>query len=93
MPSIDMPLERLRQYRPALYRQSDFDQFWKTTVDEAVRQPLNTVELKPYDLPTGNVECFPATIRRFQRRPTERDGYLRPKSARQTSGSLHVSRL
>src|SRR4051812_21229845 len=57
MPSIDMPLEQLRQYKPSLYRAEDFDSFWKTTIAEAIRQPLNA-ELIPYDLPAKNLECF-----------------------------------
>jgi cephalosporin-C deacetylase-like acetyl esterase len=41
MPSIDMPPEQLRQYKPSLYRESDFETFWKSTVAQAVQQPLN----------------------------------------------------
>jgi cephalosporin-C deacetylase len=57
MPSIDMPLEQLRQYKPSVYRESDFDSFWKSTIAEAVQQPLNA-ELIPYSLPSRGVECF-----------------------------------
>jgi cephalosporin-C deacetylase len=57
MPSIDMPLEQMRQYQPPLYREADFESFWQQTVNEAVRQPLN-VELIPYGLPSRGVECF-----------------------------------
>lgn len=57
MPSIDMPLEQLRQYKPSLYRESDFDPFWRATINEAVAQPLNA-ELIPYNLPFRGVECF-----------------------------------
>jgi cephalosporin-C deacetylase len=57
MPSIDMPLDQLRQYKPSLYRQEDFEKFWEQTVTEAQAQPLNA-ELIPYDLPTRGLECF-----------------------------------
>src|SRR5690242_3788319 len=57
MPSIDMPLEQLRQYRPSLYRESDFDAYWNSTVSEALRQPLHA-ELIPYDLPTRHLQCY-----------------------------------
>jgi cephalosporin-C deacetylase len=57
MPSIDMPLEQMRQYKPPLYREPDFDSFWQETVNEAARQPLNA-ELIPYGLPSRGVECF-----------------------------------
>ena len=30
MPSIDMPLDQLRQYKPSLYRQEDFETFWES---------------------------------------------------------------
>jgi cephalosporin-C deacetylase len=57
MPSIDMPLDQLRQYKPSLYREADFEEYWETTVAEAVRQPLNQ-ELVPYDLPTRGLQCY-----------------------------------
>jgi cephalosporin-C deacetylase len=57
MPSIDMPLDQMRQYKPPLYRQADFQDFWDSTVAEATAQPLNA-ELIPYDLPAGTVETF-----------------------------------
>jgi cephalosporin-C deacetylase len=57
MPSIDMPLEQMRQYKPSLYREADFEQYWERTVAEATTQPLNA-ELIPYDLPMRGVECY-----------------------------------
>lgn len=57
MPSIDMPLEQMRQYKPALYREADFEQFWESTVEEAVNQPINA-ELIPYDLPADGLQCY-----------------------------------
>ena len=57
MPSIDMPLEQMRQYKPSLYREADFQTFWESTVAEAVKQPLNA-ELVPYDLKAHDVECY-----------------------------------
>ncbi len=40
MPSIDMPLEQLRQYKPSLYREEDFESYWTQTIKEAIKQPL-----------------------------------------------------
>jgi cephalosporin-C deacetylase len=57
MPSIDMPLEQLRQYKPSLYRESDFDEFWDSTINEAISQPFNA-ELIPYDLPAEGLQCY-----------------------------------
>lgn len=57
MPSIDMPLEQMRQYKPSLYREPDFAEFWESTLGEAIKQPLNA-ELIPYGLPSQIVDCF-----------------------------------
>lgn len=78
MPSIDMPLEQLRQYKPALYREADFEEFWDGTISAAKRQPINA-ELIPYDLPARNVQCYAL---RFDGYEGGRIGgwYLRPTS-------------
>jgi cephalosporin-C deacetylase len=57
MPSIDMPLEQMRQYKPTLYREADFEAFWEITFREAINQPLNA-ELIPYVLPTQGLQCY-----------------------------------
>src|SRR5947209_3888735 len=57
MPSIDMPIEQLRQYKPSQHREADFEDFWDETVAEAKAQPLNG-ELIPYRLPARGVECY-----------------------------------
>ncbi len=57
MPSIDMPIEQLRQYKPSLYRESDFDEFWNKTVAQAMNQPLNA-EWIPYHLPIPSLESY-----------------------------------
>ena len=57
MPSIDMPLEQLRQYKPTLYRQEDFESFWESTLAASDKQPLNA-ELIPYDLHARGLEAF-----------------------------------
>src|SRR5947209_8396255 len=57
MPSIDMPLEQMRQYKPSLYRAEDLESFWEQTVAEATKQPLNA-ELVPYRLPVKGLQCY-----------------------------------
>ncbi len=57
MPSIDMPLERLRDYKPSLYRENDFESFWDDTVSAALKQPLNA-ELIPYNLPAKGIDTY-----------------------------------
>lgn len=78
MPSIDMPLEQMRQYKPTLYREADFDSFWQTTVTDALAQPINA-ELIPYVLPARNLECYAV---RFDGFKTGRIAgwYVRPNS-------------
>src|SRR5262245_61207096 len=57
MPSMDMPLEQLRQYNPPLYSEEDFEKFWDTTLAESQSQPLNA-ELIPYNLPAKGLQCY-----------------------------------
>src|SRR5258705_13024372 len=57
MPSIDMPLDQLRQYKPSLYREEDFESYWETTIAQALRQPFNA-ELIPYNLPSTALQCY-----------------------------------
>src|SRR5439155_10866056 len=78
MPSIDMPLEQLRQYKPSLYREDDFESFWDSTVAAALKQPLNA-ELIPFDLPARDVQSYALRYDGFE---NGRIGgwYLRPKA-------------
>jgi len=65
MPSIDWPLEKLREYQPPLYRENDFEDYWRQTVAAAIRQPLNA-ELIPFDLPTRSVQCYAVRFDGFE---------------------------
>lgn len=65
MPSIDMPLEQMRQYKPALYREADFEPYWETTISQALRQPLNA-ELIPYVLPAKGLQCYAVRFDGFE---------------------------
>jgi cephalosporin-C deacetylase len=65
MPSIDMPLEQMRQYKPSLYREGDFDSFWDSTISAAMKQPLNA-ELIPYDLPARGLEVYAVRFDGFE---------------------------
>jgi cephalosporin-C deacetylase len=85
MPSIDMPLEKLREYKPALYREGDFEEYWRTTVAEAVRQPLNA-ELIPYDLHARGIECYAVRFDGFTGGRIA-GWYLRPDSAGKLPGA------
>jgi len=65
MPSIDMPIEQLRQYKPALYRQEDFESFWDSIIKAAIKQPINA-ELIPYELPLRNFSCYAVRFDGFE---------------------------
>ncbi len=61
MAFLDFPLEQLQTYKPVLDIPSDFDSFWKTTLDEARQHPLNaTFEAIDYGLTT--LETFDVTF-------------------------------
>lgn len=56
MPSIDWPIDKLREYKPPLYREPDFESFWKETIAAAVKQPAN-FEQHPFDLKARGLTC------------------------------------
>jgi cephalosporin-C deacetylase len=83
MPSIDWPIEKLREYKPALYREADFETFWNETKMAAVKQPLNG-ELIPFSLPAHGVDFFAIRFDGFAGSPDDRPGriggwYARPR--------------
>jgi cephalosporin-C deacetylase len=84
MPSIDMPLEQLRQYKPSPYRQEDFESFWESTLQESDKQPLNG-ELIPYDLRARGLECFAVRFDGFGGGRLA-GWYLRPESRGKSPG-------
>ena len=61
---VDMPLEELRVYRPALTRQPDFDAFWELTLEESAAQPLR-VQREPVAYPVGRVAVSHVTYDGF----------------------------
>ena len=75
MPSIDWPLEQLREYRPETYREPDFDDYWRMTMAEGLAQPLRA------DLIDGRIVGD-----RHQRR-----SYAAPRSLRAAGWSASAS--
>ena len=53
----DMPLEELKNYKPALTKQPDFEEFWKETLSQLASVPLK-YELTPYDYPCRGVKVY-----------------------------------
>ncbi len=82
---VDMPLEQLKQYRPALTKEPDFDDFWAHTLSEARQQPLNA-EFQPVgDYPVPEVEVFRASFDGF-RGGRSVGWYLRPRAGAAEGG-------
>ncbi len=57
MPLIDMPLEKLREYKGINPRPADFDEYWDRALAE-MKSVVAQVELKPADFQTPAAECF-----------------------------------
>lgn len=53
----DMPLEKLKNYKPELTRKEDFASFWKKTLKQTLNQPLNS-ELKEKDYSLSQVKTY-----------------------------------
>ena len=57
MPLYDWPLSQLREYKPALTREPDFDSFWQGTLAQATAIPL-APQFSAADYPARNVSVF-----------------------------------
>lgn len=64
MPSIDMPLEELREYRPPLTRADDFDAYWSEALEANRAQPLDA-KLTPRSYPADGVELIEVELAGF----------------------------
>ncbi|HLG51239.1 MAG TPA: alpha/beta fold hydrolase [Chloroflexota bacterium] len=59
MPQNDLPLEKLRVYNPAPNAPPDLDAFWRETLAEAARAPLNA-SLERIDYPVDELDVYRA---------------------------------
>ena len=70
MAFFDLPLDQLKTYLPARDEPSDFDAFWKSTLDEARTFPINaTFEKVDYGLVAQ--ETFDVTFNGFGGQPVK----------------------
>ncbi len=53
----DLPLDQLRNYKPELTKQPDFDEFWSSSLKELSNIPLQYT-LTPFDFPVKGVKIF-----------------------------------
>ncbi|MEK6646824.1 MAG: acetylxylan esterase [Candidatus Firestonebacteria bacterium] len=65
MASIDMPLEKLRKYKPILTGKKDFSLFWKNTINEARKYPVNPELKLVKDSPFKYMEAYDLTFAGF----------------------------
>lgn len=67
---FDMPLDRLRDYRPEPEEPADFDAFWEKTLTESARHGLDA-EFVPYDAGFATVDVFDVTFRGWGGQPVK----------------------
>jgi len=65
---FDMPLERLREYRPERGEPADFDAFWAETLAEARRHPL-AARFEPIDVGLSTLESYDVTFAGYGGQP------------------------
>ncbi|MBN1285306.1 MAG: acetylxylan esterase [Anaerolineae bacterium] len=70
MPFFDMPLEELQTYKPERAEPADFDAFWRQTLDEARRRPLDA-RFEPVDFGMKLVETFDVTFAGYGGQPVK----------------------
>ena len=85
MALFDLPLAELRTYRPERAEPTDFDAFWKSTLDERAGHDL-APEFRPYDAALTEVEVYDASFAGWGGH--RMSGWLVVPQARRGSGAL-----
>ncbi|MFB7992549.1 acetylxylan esterase [Streptomyces sp. NPDC056002] len=67
---FDMPLDRLRDYRPEPEEPADFDAFWTKTLDEAARHPLDA-RFAAHDAGLATVDVHDVTFNGWGGQPVK----------------------
>lgn len=83
MAFFDMPLEQLRDYRPTVRKEADFDDFWRATLDTELARPL-AAQVARVDAPLRAIEAYDVSwtgyggqrVQGWLRLPAHRDGPL-----------------
>ena len=57
MPCVDMPLDKLREYKGINPRPADFDEYWDKAIAE-MKKLDSQIELRPHELNAPFAECF-----------------------------------
>ena len=61
---FDLPLEELQQYKPSRGEPEDFDYFWRNTLEEARKYPLDAI-FEPADFPLKLIDVFDVSFKGF----------------------------
>ena len=61
----DMPLEALKEYKPKLTKEPDFEEFWDNSLKKLAVVPLK-FELSPYDYPVKGVKVYRVSYLGFE---------------------------
>jgi len=61
----DMPLEQLKNYKPPLTKQSDFDEFWERSLKQLADVPVS-YRLTPYEYPVRGVKVYQVSFPGFK---------------------------
>ncbi|NNC13532.1 acetylxylan esterase [Planctomonas sp. JC2975] len=70
MPVLDLPLDQLRDYRPATTAREDFDAFWAATLAEHAGSET-VVDFDGIDTPLATIETFDVTFAGFDDQPVK----------------------
>lgn len=70
MPRFDLTLEELREYRPAIHRPDDFDEFWRSTLAEAGAAASETIGL-PHPSPFTAIDVTDITFSGYGGQPVK----------------------
>jgi cephalosporin-C deacetylase len=79
MAFFDLPLEQLEIYKPDRNEPSDFDSFWKHTLNETRSHPINT-RFEPVDAGLHALETFDVTFNGYGGQPIK-GWFLKPRGA------------
>jgi cephalosporin-C deacetylase len=61
----DMPLEALKEYKPKLTKEPDFEEFWDNSLKKLAQVPLK-FERSPYDYPVKGVKVYRVSYLGFE---------------------------
>lgn len=68
MPFFDFSLDELKNYKPARNEPANFNTFWKNTLEETRKYPLNAT-FKPIDYGLSTVESYDVTFNGYNGQP------------------------